>query len=207
MTDSAQIPNRKLVVIALYEAGGVHGKVHTEDIAIKAHEMFPDSFSWTKYPDRVDKDIVRVALVEAARLVNGPMVEGRSGRGRGHAKGRSLPRETDGWTLTETGIIFAKGSIDAIVGARRRSAPKSHRQEQQRVLGRIRKHPLYLRFKAKGADAELPLGDMADLLRCRVDAEKPVWSKRIDRIRATAQDASDQAIVAFANAMASRIGL
>ena len=78
--------------IALYESGGVASKVHTEDIAIKAHEMFPDSFSWTKYPDRVDKDIVRVALVEAARKLNGAMVEGRSGRGRGHTKGKSQPR-------------------------------------------------------------------------------------------------------------------
>ena len=207
MTRSAQVANRKLVVIALYEAGGVSYKVHTEDIAIKAHEKFPDSFSWTKYPDRVDKDIVRVALVEAARPVNGAMVEGRSGRGRGHTRGKSMPRVTDGWTLTETGIAFAKEYDTAIVGAHQRSAPKTHRQQQQRVLGRIRKHPLYCAFEEKGADAELPLGEMADLLRCRVDAEKPVWSKRIDRIRATAQNASDQSILAFADAMASRVNL
>ena len=207
VTRNAQLANRKLITIVLYESGGVISKVHTEDIAIKAHEMFPDSFSWTKYPDRVDKDIVRVALVEAARQLNGAMVDGRSGRGRGHTKGKSQPRETDGWKLTETGIAFAKENIEAIVSAHRRSDPKSHRQEQQRVLGRVRRHPLYLQFETKGTDAELPLGDMADLLRCRVDAEKPVWSKRIDRIRATAQDASAQDVVAFANAMASRVGL
>ena len=137
VTRNAQLANRKLITIVLYESGGVISKVHTEDIAIKAHEMFPDSFSWTKYPDRVDKDIVRVALVEAARQLNGAMVDGRSGRGRGHTKGKSQPRETDGWKLTETGIAFAKENIEAIVSAHRRSDPKSHRQEQQRVLGRV----------------------------------------------------------------------
>ena len=207
MTWKAQLANRRLVTIALYESGGVASRVHTEDIAIKAHEMFPDSFSWTKYPDRVDKDIVRVALVEAARKLNGAMVEGRSGRGRGHTKGKSQLRATDGWKLTETGIAFAKENIGAIVSTHRRSAPKSHRQEQQRVLGRVRRHLLYLQFETKGTDAELPIGDMADLLRCRVDAEKPVWSKRIDRIRAIAQDTGDEDVVAFANAMASRVGL
>ena len=110
--------------------------------------MFPDSFSWTKYPDRVDKDIVRVALVEAVRKLNGAMVDGRSGRGRGHTKGKSQPRATDGWKLTETGIAFAKENIEAIVSVHRRSALKSHRQEQQRVLGRVRQHLLYLQFEA-----------------------------------------------------------
>ena len=42
MTLNAQLANRKLITIVLYESGGVISKVHTEDIAIKAHEMFPD---------------------------------------------------------------------------------------------------------------------------------------------------------------------
>jgi len=205
--DKAQIANRKLVIVALYAAGGLAEKIHTEDIAIKAHELFSDSFSWTKYPERVDKDIVRVALVEAARPVNGPMVEGRSGRGRGHTRGKSQPRTTDGWKLTEAGITFATQNLEAIMGTQRDVAPKSHRQEQRRILGRVRNHSLFHRFEEFGAAVELSDGEMADLLRCRVDAEKAVWSKRITRIRATAQAAGDRAVEEFAAAMASRLGL
>ena len=43
-------PNRELVVFGLSLLGGSTDRVHTEDIAVKCHEMFPDSFSWTKYP-------------------------------------------------------------------------------------------------------------------------------------------------------------
>jgi hypothetical protein len=42
--------NRELVVYCLYVAGGATERVHTEDLALKCWELFPDSFSWTKYP-------------------------------------------------------------------------------------------------------------------------------------------------------------
>ena len=208
MTWNAQLANRKLVTIALYESGGVTSKVHTEDIAIKAHEMFPDSFSWTKYPDRVDKDIVRVALVEAARKLNGAMVEGRSGRGRGHTKGKSQPRATDGWKLTETGIAFAKENIEAMVSAHREVGSEVSQAGTAACARTSQTAPAVPPIRDEEGRtrsyhlATWPTYSGAELMR-----EKPVWSKRIDRIRATAQDAGDEDVVAFANAMASRVGL
>ncbi len=200
-----QIANRKLVVIALYEAGGATEKVHTEDIAIVAHRLFPDSFSWTKHPDLIDKDIVRVALVEAARPVNGEMVTGRTGRGRGHAKHRGRAPATDGWSLNESGLRWIKEHAQGIMSAVGVSGPKEHRQQNQRVLGRIRAHPLYQSYSERGIDSELPLGEMSDLLRCRVDAEQHVIRSRIEKIRKIAIDASDEKVVTFMETLLCRI--
>lgn len=205
MMKPVQTANRKLVVIALYRAGGATEKIHTEDIAIIAHRLFPDSFSWTKYPDRVDKDIVRVALVEAARAANGQMVTGRSGRGRGHAKHRGKAPATDGWTLTESGLRWVKENADQIVTTSEKSGPKEHRQQGQRALGRVRAHTLYKSYVDRGFGSELPLGEMADLLRCRVDAEQHVLLSRIDKIRKTAIDADDESVVEFMDALHSRL--
>jgi len=80
--------NRELVVYCLYVVGGATERVHTEDLALKCWELFPDSFSWTKYPNYPDKDIVRVALTDARKEKYGALVSGRiegkaSGTGHG----------------------------------------------------------------------------------------------------------------------------
>jgi hypothetical protein len=72
-------PNRDLVVYALGILGGEFQRVHTEDIALKCHELFPDVFSWTRYPEIPDKDIARVALTDARKVKYGRLVEGRAG--------------------------------------------------------------------------------------------------------------------------------
>ena len=51
-----KIFSREMVVYVLGLLGGESRKIHTEDIAIKCHSLFPDSFSWTKYPEIPDKD-------------------------------------------------------------------------------------------------------------------------------------------------------
>lgn len=37
--------------------GGTTRKVHTEDIALKCHELFSGSFSWPNYPDIPDRTL------------------------------------------------------------------------------------------------------------------------------------------------------
>lgn len=80
-----QKPNRELVVYALSVLGGDSKPIHTEDIALKCHELFPESFSWTKHPEIPDKDIVRVALTDARKRQHGVLVEGRTGQRQGHS--------------------------------------------------------------------------------------------------------------------------
>lgn len=51
-----------IVTIAVFQLGGIMHYIHTEDIAIKAAELSPRSFSWEKYPERVNLEVVRLAL-------------------------------------------------------------------------------------------------------------------------------------------------
>jgi len=81
--------NRELVVYGLYVAGGATERVHTEDLALKCWELFPDSFSWTKFAQYPDKDIVRVALTDARKEKYGALVNGRV---EGHAAGTGVPQ-------------------------------------------------------------------------------------------------------------------
>src|SRR5580765_1329574 len=99
--------NRELVVYALYVAGGATSRVHTEDLALKCWELFPDSFSWTKYPTYPDKDIVRVALTDARKDKYGGLI---SGRVEGHT-GDSKGGDAEGWLLTEKGLAWIKQNL------------------------------------------------------------------------------------------------
>ena len=106
------IPNSELVVYVLSLLGGESKSVHTEDIALKCHELFSDSFSWTKYPDRPDKEVVRTGLMDARKEKHGQLVKGRSGR--------EIHKVPDGWMLTEAGIEWLKKNHGIEVGGKLR---------------------------------------------------------------------------------------
>src|SRR5437899_9176451 len=95
--------NRELVVYCLYIAGGSTERIHTEDVALKCWELYPDSFSWTKYPKYPDKDIVRVALTDARKTKYGALLSGRV-EGQSSASG-----EPEGGMLTEAGLAWVRG--------------------------------------------------------------------------------------------------
>ena len=92
------LPNRALVVYCLYLAGGATQGVHTEDLALKGWELYPDCFSWTKFTQCPDKDIVRVALTDARK----DGVEGSA----------NTEAEPEGWTLAERELGWIKDSLD-----------------------------------------------------------------------------------------------
>ena len=86
----ADLSNSEIVVIAALRAGAAGVHVDTEDIAVKANEIAPGRFTWTKYPDQINIDTVRKRLWDARKC--------------GHLVGS----ERDGWLLTETGATFAR---------------------------------------------------------------------------------------------------
>ncbi len=94
----ATLTNRDMVVYALYSLGGATKRFHTEDIALKCFEVWPSAFSWTKYPEYPDKDIVRVALTDARKEKFGFLVDGRTGQTRGQANRTKRRRTGDGLT-------------------------------------------------------------------------------------------------------------
>ena len=190
-------PNRELVVYALYLLGGESRRVHTEAVAVKCHELFPDAFSWTRYPQFPDKDVVRVALTDARKPKYGGVVEGRAGQRLGQsAKTKREPTE-DGWTLTEAGALWVKeheSVFNEYVGV---GAAKEHRQKLLKQLARIRAHRLFGRYEEDPERFSPMIGDVADLLRCRVDAEPRIWESRFDKARKQAMSTGQEDVLDF----------
>ena len=81
--------NVYLVTIALANLGGHEKAVDSEDLAIHVNELAPGKFTWRKYPQYIDIQIVNQALYDARRPRNGRLVFGSN---------------TKGWTLTKSGM-------------------------------------------------------------------------------------------------------
>jgi len=89
MTGLDEIPNWELAAAACFLEGGARKLVHTEDLAVRAFQLAPQRFCWKKYPERIDLDIARVSLTDAAKVKNGALVQGS---------------KDSGWSLTQAGI-------------------------------------------------------------------------------------------------------
>ena len=178
---------------ALYLLGGDSNPIHTEDIALKCFELFPTSFSWVKYSQYPDKDIVRVALADARKESHGGLVDGRSGQRRGlSAKTKRHPID-DGWILTPAGIQWVRENRAELHQVADSGEVKAHRQRLLKQLKRIRDHALFGLYHDNPTNFSPQIGAIADFLRCRVDAEPEVWQERFDKAhrQAAAADQSD----------------
>jgi hypothetical protein len=96
-----QVTAPELVVLALYMIGGGERVVDTEDVAVKVHEIAPGRFSWRKYPEQINLELVRVALSDAGKPKNGALVDGT---------GKS------GWSLTAAGQRWGEAHAPRLLG-------------------------------------------------------------------------------------------
>jgi len=191
-----KLANWKIVTYALYLLDGATIPAHTEDIALKCFELAPGSFSWVKHPSYPDKDIVRVALTDAAKSKHGALVTGRSGTGRGRGAGKASPA-MDGWQLTEAGVRWAVGNRTAVADALGDDAPSPHRQADLKKLAKLRRHEVFQRFLDHPQGFAPQLGELAEMMRCRVDASAHTWGKRIGTFRALAAFCKDGEVLDF----------
>lgn len=112
------------VTLALYALGGAEAPFDTEDVAVRVADVAPGMFAWKKYADRIDKELVRVALSDA-RLKKEWVVGS-------HDKG--------GWLLTPAGHAFAQSKESELGGvmdprpSQRQENPKQFARERARLL-------------------------------------------------------------------------
>ena len=79
----------QLVTLALHRLGGAKRAIDTEDVAVEAHRISPSRFSWKKYPNQINLELIRVfSDAKKSALVIG------SGR--------------TGWRLTQRGLKWAE---------------------------------------------------------------------------------------------------
>jgi hypothetical protein len=93
-TDPSQM---EVVALAVHLLGGAQRAVDTEDVAVKAHQLAPGRFSWKKYPEQINLELIRVYLSDAK--MKGELVLG-SGR--------------TGWRLTQKGLKWAEEAAHEI---------------------------------------------------------------------------------------------
>ena len=190
-------PNRELATYALGELGGSFRSIHTEVIALKAHEMFPNAFSWTKYPKIPDKEVVRLALTDARKERYGALVDGRSGRASGHPSKTNRKRVPDGWILTDAGIEWFNHKTSHWANGVNALTFNAHRQTAMRRLHRVLNHGVFHDYERETENFLPSLGDLASLLRCRPDASEDVWETRLDGLKRDATTSNRKELTDF----------
>jgi hypothetical protein len=126
--DSVAISQPDLVTLAVSELGGASRAIDTEEVAVKARELSPRAFAWRLYPEHINLELVRVALVGASRA---SLVQGR---GRG------------GWVLTDRGVEWIRIRRERLLsalgktgveGSARVKQPETQHRERERIrIGR-----------------------------------------------------------------------
>lgn len=150
--------------LALYSEGGEREAVDTEDVAVRVAEIAPGMFSWQKYRDRIDKELVRVALSDA-RLKAGYV----------------LGSHSKGWMLTPKGLEFARKNAGQISDGR--TAQRRGRDDRQweGARARLLTSDAYSRAQSDGIDAVTP--DEADaFFRLNVYVRGEARERKIARI-------------------------
>lgn len=189
------IRNWEIVMLALQAAGAASGHAHTEDVTLKCFQIAPDAFSWLRHRQYPDKEVVRRDLIRLrSGQFGGVFVRGRAGITRHEEDGDA---KTDGWQLTEEGVRWLTENEGRLAGLADRREQKATRQEAMKALTRVKDHGLYSQF-LENTNAFAPsLGELADMLRCRVDAEEVVWASRFSALRNHATVLNDSDVLAF----------
>ena len=185
--------NRDVVVYAVATLGGESQFVHTEDIAIKCHELAPDAFSWTKHTEYPDLEVARRTLLNVRSAEFGALVEGRSGQG----SRKKETRNEDGWRLTTAGREWITTNGENIEVALNSTSLRDRRQRVRQQLRRVYSHPTWSEYNKEPDQFEPSIGDLAELVRVRVDAPADVWVSRFDELLGRASLIQDDVLVKF----------
>jgi len=117
--------NIHLVTIALGNLEGYEKPVDSEDVAVHVNELAPGKFTWRKYPEYIDLQVVNQSLQDARRKRNGSLVTGSSSKG---------------WMLSAAGMEWFKNfGVESGIDARdetqfrRGSIMRSQELERRRL--------------------------------------------------------------------------
>ena len=123
---SKRLTNRfsllETVAMALWLLGGAEHPLDTEDVAVKANDLAPGAFTWRKYQNQINLELVRVNLSDAklkAGLVSGGGRAGWSLTTGGAAWAKENAHLTEGWA-PRTRAERRSGSVDEVRWRRER---------------------------------------------------------------------------------------
>jgi hypothetical protein len=131
-----ELANHEVVTLAVYLLGGEREPVDTEDVAKRANEIAPGRFTWRKYKDQINLEVVRVYLSDAKKKAKGEYLIGSG---------------NTGWSLSEAGLAFARehaGAVETLVAAEPRRNVGQDRVRQQRERARLLATEAYAKIAA-----------------------------------------------------------
>jgi hypothetical protein len=120
-----ELANHEVVTLAVYLLGGEREPVDTEDVAKRANEIAPGRFTWRKYKDQINLEVVRVYLSDAKKKAKGEYLIGSG---------------NTGWSLSEAGLAFARehaGAVETLEAAQPRRNVGQDRVRRQRERARL----------------------------------------------------------------------
>src|SRR2546426_3380877 len=178
-----EINNRDICLYALVDAGGDVEFVATEDVAVRAFELYPERFGLIKYPKYPDVDSVRVTLTDLRKDKYGSLVEGDKKKG---------------WRITESGVGWVTANRDKVLmaikgklpGERRISSGKRITSEKIRSsrLNRILTSTAFARWK-RGVRPSIY--DFYDLLRIDSYTPQTVYKEHLTELLGVVPRESD----------------
>jgi len=177
LTDGAR--QLDVVILAVHLLGGSQKSVDTEDVAVKADELAPGMFSWRKYPEQINLELVRVALSDAKKPNYGQLLSG-SGR--------------EGWRLSTAGLEWVRSSGEALLAeeltwtSESRSAGSVDTVRKQREEERIMASSAWRAWREGGA---VSLRQAQEVLRIDNYSTKKMIQIKLVRLRSLFDDDSD----------------
>lgn len=121
--DRRTLSNHEIVTLAVLLLGGESQYVDTEDVAVRANELAPGRYTWRKYPEQINLELIRVYLSDAKKPKKGAYLLGSG---------------NSGWMLTERGLAFARKSIALLDVTDLSSVALKPRDRQWREGQRVR---------------------------------------------------------------------
>lgn len=183
----------ELVTWAVYLLGGAQKRVDTEDVAIKAFALAPKRFSWRKYPDQINLELVRVYLSAAKDVEHGELLVG-SGR--------------TGWSLTRKGLTWVH-SVEPELKERHSAGSGKQSQagsidanRQARERKRILSMPAWTHWAA--GDQSVAVDEAREIFRIDSYSTASVREAKMTRMRAMFSE--DEQISAFLARLSQAIG-
>lgn len=135
-----ELANHEVVTLAVYLLGGDRQPIDTEDVAKRVNEIAPGRFTWRKYKDQINLEVVRVYLSDAKKKTKGEYLIGSG---------------NTGWSLSEAGLAFAREQV-AAVERLEAAAPRKNvgqdRLRQQRERARLMSTEAYVKIASGRAD-------------------------------------------------------
>jgi hypothetical protein len=145
------MPQSDIVTIAAYLAGADRKRIDTEDIAVKANEIAPGRFSWRKYKDQIDLELIYKHLWDLTKPDKGEYVTGS---------------KNEGWLLTLAGTSFAESAVAKLkdLGEARARRPKQEENWMKRERARMTCETAFLKIR-EGRESELTPSDVQRFFR------------------------------------------